>query len=250
MDVVLISKTFLSLFNTYVIAGISFIFYIFSKNEDKYKPLIALLFLTIMYNSVLKEIFKFELPKTCNANCYSFPSGHMNFFSIFYIWMIIKNRNKFVRCFLISILTLSGAAMVFAGYHHASDIIITPLFSISFILLYRYLELKLAKQILEFLISSLAFTLMLINYLMIGELQYHISLAFQVISGIYILHSPVKNLLKNIGNFMYFLVFLAIFISQQSNFIKGLCNLKFVYISLCIASLRLLKKYLSKKYCK
>ena len=231
MDIVGVSKTFLHLFNTYEIAGISFILYILSKEERIFKPLIALLFLTMLYNSVLKEIFKFPLPETCDANCYSFPSGHMNFCSIFYIWLILVTRSTAIRVILIALWSISGTAMVLAGYHYIRDIVITPIFSATFVWIYKRLESKLLDKDLDFSVISSAFFLVIANYFMAGNLQYHVSLAFQVILGIY---APIF-LYQRIGFSTYFLSFLMFLATREGNLF---IELKFFFIALIIALMR------------
>ncbi len=244
MDIVEISKNFLHIFNTYEIAGLSFIFFIFSKDEKKFKPLIALLFLTMLYNSVLKEIFKFPLPDTCKADCYSFPSGHMNFCSIFYFWLIVTIQNKPLKIALIPIWAITGIAMVLAGYHHLRDIAITPLFSASFIWFYKYFESKLNDNKMELCIVIFGFLLLIANYLMTQSLQFHVSLAFQVILGIYstILLSSV---MYKIG---YGLCALGFFVFQTTRNGNMFMELKFLFFALLMVALRFLVLKLSNRH--
>ncbi len=164
IDLIYVSKEFLSIFNTYFVMAISCILYIVSDKDKQYKEMICLMFLTMLYNSILKEIFKLPLPETCNATCYSFPSGHMNFLSIFYIWIILKNGNNLFRGFLLIFWLITGAAMVFAGYHFARDVIITPIFSIGFILLFKKKKKKLDNENnLNFILLTTSFVFSVIN---------------------------------------------------------------------------------------
>lgn len=185
LNIECLSKEFLSIFNTYSIMAISCVLYIFSDKSKQYKEMICLMFLTMLYNSILKEIFKLPLPETCKANCYSFPSGHMNFQSIFYIWMIIKNRNSLFRMILLIFWIITGAAMVFAGYHFARDVIITPIFSLMFILLFKCITERLNNENALnsiFLIAALVFSI--INCMISKKFQYHVSLSLQSIYGL------------------------------------------------------------------
>lgn len=185
LNIECLSKEFLSIFNTYFIMAISCLLYIFSDKNKQYKEMICLMFLTMLYNSILKELFKLPLPETCKANCYSFPSGHMNFQSIFYIWMIIKNRNNLFRMILLIFWIITGAAMVFAGYHFARDVIITPIFSLMFILLFKCITERLNNENALnsiFLIAAIIFSI--INYMISKKFQYHVSLSLQSIYGL------------------------------------------------------------------
>ncbi len=190
IDLTYVSKEFLSIFNTYFIMAVSCMLYIFSNKDKQYKEMICLMFLTMLYNSILKEIFKLPLPETCRANCYSFPSGHMNFQSIFYIWMILKNKNNLLRVILLAFWIITGTTMVFAGYHFARDVIITPIFSLSFILLFKYISRKLNNENNTNLILLItAFVFSLINCWIAGKFQYHVSLALQSIYALILFDS-------------------------------------------------------------
>lgn len=180
-----LSKEFLSIFNTYFVTAIAVAFYIFSSKDKHYKEMIYVMFLTMLYNSILKELFKLPLPVTYHANCYGFPSGHMNFQSVFYIWMIIENKNNIFRLLLFVLWILTGVAMVFAGYHFARDVIITPIFSLACILISKYIIKKSnSKNNTELIFIIIAFVFTIINYLIANKMQYHVSLALQSVYGL------------------------------------------------------------------
>ncbi len=190
IDLTCVSKEFLSIFNTYFIMAISCMLYIFSDKDKQYKEMIYLMFLTMLYNSILKEIFKLPLPETCKANCYSFPSGHMNFQSIFYIWIILKNKNNLFRIFLLIFWIITGAAMVLAGYHFARDVVITPIFSFAFILLFKFIMKKLNNENnLNLILLTTVFVFSIINYWIAKKFQYHVSLSLQSIYALILFDS-------------------------------------------------------------
>ena len=156
----------------------------------------------------------------------------MNFCSIFYIWLILVIRNTAIRLALIALWGISGMAMVLAGYHYARDIIITPIFSATFIWIYKRLESRLPDKELDFLVISSAFLLVAANYFMTGNLQYHVSLAFQVILGIY----ASVFFYQKVGFVTYLLSFLMFLATREGNL---LIELKFFFIALIIALIRI-----------
>lgn len=210
IDLMYISKNFLSVFNTYFVMTVSCILYIFSNKDKHYKEMICLMFLTMLYNSILKEVFKLPLPETCKANCYSFPSGHMNFQSVFYIWMIFANKNNLFRIVLFIFLGITGIAIVLAGYHFARDVIITPIFSLSFILLFKYIIKKLNNENnLGSLFLIIAFVFSVINCFISNKFQYHVSLSLQSIYSL-ILFSAIFNQRKMNFILKFSLIFVGI----------------------------------------
>ena len=63
IDLMYISKNFLSVFNTYFVMTVSCVLYIFSNKDKHYKEMIYLMFLTMLYNSILKEVFNYHFQK-------------------------------------------------------------------------------------------------------------------------------------------------------------------------------------------
>lgn len=199
LDIVYVSKEFLSICNTYFVMVISSVLYIFSNKNKQYKEMIYLMFLTMLYNSILKEIFKLPLPETCKANCYSFPSGHMNFQSVFYIWMILKNKNSLFRFLLFAFWVITGSAMVIAGYHFARDVIITPIFSLAFILIFKYVSERINDEDnLSSIFLITAFIFSIINCVISKKFQYHVSLSLQSIYSIILFTSILSKRKTNL----------------------------------------------------
>ncbi|MDR0942220.1 MAG: hypothetical protein LBM19_01215 [Holosporales bacterium] len=147
IDLTLFAKSFLHIVNNpYAVFAFLVFMFIFSKKEHCYFDLICVLILTMMYNFILKNVFKFPLPETCPGTGYGFPSGHMNFQTAFYVWLITANKNTAVRLALCLLLITIGTCIVLAGYHYARDVILTPLFSCSFIAVYKYARAKLEND--------------------------------------------------------------------------------------------------------
>lgn len=167
---------------TYTIAVISFLIVIFSKKRDN-NGLIYLLFLTMIYNTILKDVFKLPLPETCPSKGFGFPSGHMNFNAIFYFWLMMINRNAIIRAALLSMLGISGWGMVYSGFHYARDVLITPLFAFALIFLYkRYIEI-LGKEKAFAIVLAISMILLVVVSEMRGIVEFHIALAYGIILG-------------------------------------------------------------------
>jgi hypothetical protein len=134
-----------------------------------------LLMLTMIYNSILKNIFKMPLPETCPASGFGFPSGHFHFVSIFYIWIMAHYKNTYVRWVCLALMTIYGVSIVCAGYHYPIDVIAAPGFAAISVFLYK-----------KFPVSPIlvALTLCVILYMVVGKLEPHIYLALFFLIGL------------------------------------------------------------------
>jgi undecaprenyl-diphosphatase len=120
----------------------------------------------------LKDIFKSPLPETAPSQNYAFPSGHMNFATMFYMWVIFQQKTRMPTKILIATILIStGWSMVYVGYHHPLDIIMTPIFpTIVLLIYYKFLKkISLEKQILMFSLSAIA--LLIISKLSFGYIK-------------------------------------------------------------------------------
>lgn len=141
--------------NDYLLMLIAILFYIISKRSE-HAHLIILLLFAMIYKSLLKEMLQIPAPITSPTK-YGFPSGHINFAVVFFGWFMITYRTKFLYWFCPTVLALASLSTIYLGYHTYSDVILTPLLPICFLVLY-YLFVRhfnLDKFITTFVILSL-----------------------------------------------------------------------------------------------
>lgn len=170
MDLInLVANCFLLLSNDYLLMIISLLLFVFSKEKD-HSHLILLLLFSMIYKTILKDIFKCSTPLTSPSHNFGFPSGHMNFATMFYLWIMLTYQSKKLYLFGILSLILTGWSIVYSGFHNVLDIVLTPIFPVFFIAIYKTFLLKFEKiRILTiFMIAGLfcqLFSIYLIGYL-------------------------------------------------------------------------------------
>jgi hypothetical protein len=174
---------FAQIFDVYGVITLGLIGYIF-LDKKIFGNCIFLLMITMIYNVILKNIFKMPLPETCPTTGYGFPSGHMHFASIFYIWLIFHFRNIFVRILCIINMVYSGYILVKKGYHYPFDVAVTPVFALVSVFLYSKL-VKFADSTKSISVYSIviAFILVLILGIYIGKIQTSTYIAFYFLLG-------------------------------------------------------------------
>lgn len=140
--------------NGYLLMSIAVVFYVFSKRVE-HAHLVILLLFAMMYNSLLKELLKIPAPVTSPTR-YGFPSGHMNFATMFFGWFMLIYKTKLL--YLICPIALASASMgmIYLGYHDICEVALTPLLPICVLTVYNiYLrKVNLNDFILIFIIIS------------------------------------------------------------------------------------------------
>jgi membrane-associated phospholipid phosphatase len=107
---------------------------------------LLIMFFTITYNVVLKNVFKVDLPPTCPVRGFGFPSGHMHFSAIFYLELMYFYKNKIVRLGACTLMLTLGSNMVMRGYHHTMDVVGAILFAAISVMLFNFIFKKIAKH--------------------------------------------------------------------------------------------------------
>lgn len=100
---------------------------------------IYLMMLTMVYNTVLKNIFQIPLPSTCPVPGFGFPSGHMHFASVFYLWLFLHYKHWVIRVFCISMLMCYAYTIVYLGFHYVYEVCAGCAFALVSVLLYKHL---------------------------------------------------------------------------------------------------------------
>lgn len=141
--------------NDYLLMLVAILFYVLSK-RSAHAHLIILLLFAMIYKSFLKEILQIPAPITSPTK-YGFPSGHINFAVVFWGWFMITYRAKFLYWFCPTVLALASLSTIYLGYHTYSDVILTPLLPICFLVSYYFFvrHFNLDKFITTFAMLSL-----------------------------------------------------------------------------------------------
>jgi undecaprenyl-diphosphatase len=179
----LLARQFLQVVDVPEICGAAILLFVFTKT-GKYDGLMYLLFLTMLYNAILKHMFKWPLPETCPGHGYGFPSGHTNFMTVFYVWIVVVNKNFILRFVVVVLWITSIISLVLAGYHYHIDVILAVPFSIFSIVLYKcaYRKLGARKTISIVIWSATAFLLIL--YGIEGTIRTYMAIAYGAIIGL------------------------------------------------------------------
>jgi xanthosine utilization system XapX-like protein len=137
-EIVVIFSNVLGEYGVCCFAIIGFIF----VDSKKFVYCIYLMMTTMIYNTILKNIFQLPLPETCPSDNFGFPSGHSHFASVFYIWCIIHYRNSLIRAACSIAIILQWYALVYLGFHYFVDTWAATLFGVGSVVLYKFFVIK------------------------------------------------------------------------------------------------------------
>ncbi|KTD31517.1 phosphatase PAP2 family protein [Legionella israelensis] len=138
----------------------------------------------IIVNVALKGTFKVPLPVEIGSG-YAFPSGHMQFATVFYLWLILSYSFWPFRVITAILLTGIGAGLIHYGYHNLYEVSGGLFFGILLIAFYRYLLKKFHAHTLRLLLMVACF-LMLYNAFIYTLIPSHAWSAFYVLWGLLI----------------------------------------------------------------
>ncbi|MDR2396892.1 MAG: hypothetical protein LBD69_03505 [Puniceicoccales bacterium] len=112
------------------------------------------------YNVILKNVFKVDLPPTCPARGFGFPSGHMHFAAIFYLGLILFLQKQ--NC-------ASG------NIHHIVDVMGAVLCAVISVVLFNFIFRKIVKQHFNCLLILGMYLLgVFVLFCQIGFVQRHV----------------------------------------------------------------------------
>lgn len=95
--------------------------YILHSREGAIK-ILSLLFASITFNVILKEIWQIPLQPGVNPNAYAFPSGHMQSFTIIAVSIALYVKQLWVRACMPVMIFLTAASIQHAGFHGWVDL--------------------------------------------------------------------------------------------------------------------------------
>lgn len=133
----------------FIIGILSFTYWCVDKHTSRY--LVLILGLSVVLNGALKEIFNQSRPigeegirsiYTDTAAGHSFPSGHTQTATAFFIGASTVLKNKFIQVFAGVLVILVGISRIYLGVHWPSDIAGGIIFGVLSVLIgrriYRY----------------------------------------------------------------------------------------------------------------
>ena len=145
----IISKFFLAFSNTPVLLAI-IISGLALRPKFFVTPIFLLLF-TMIFSAVLKLVFAVpyspELVAKLGKDGFSFPSGHMQSSVVFYGWLLLHCKNKWLKIALIFLLCGIAFGLIFEGYHNIFDVVGGLFFAAATIFAYQKLEFYFRKKI-------------------------------------------------------------------------------------------------------
>lgn len=118
----LLEKIGLALSNpsTYIIVSFLGIFFL---KEERYVKALFLVVFTMFYNIWLKNLFQMPLPPDLGLKGFAFPSGHMHSAVVFWGWLALEYRKKWLYGATFLLYTWIAFGLIHHKYHYFIDII-------------------------------------------------------------------------------------------------------------------------------
>ena len=99
---------------------------------------VSFVLFAVINNMVLKTLFTIPLEPYLHHAGYAFPSGHMQFATVFYTWLALYSVSWLSRVFLALLLIGIGFGLVHYGYHSIDDVLAGLTVGLVLVMLYRY----------------------------------------------------------------------------------------------------------------
>ncbi len=140
----------------------------------------------IIVNVWLKGLFKVPLNPYLHKLGYAFPSGHMQFSVVFYLWLMLCLRWRMLRIAGIAILLGIAVAMQHFGYHNLDDEMGGAMVGLSLVVFWYYVLANHAN-IMHFLLVFISSSLMLANVFLYHVIPMHANIAYGILLSLIIL---------------------------------------------------------------
>ena len=114
---------------------------------------------------------------------FSFPSGHMQFVIVVYVWIAYHVSSKRLWAAVVLVLFGVGMGLIHYDFHDVYDVLGGVLFGVGLIAGYRYVLLHWTKQA-PWLFLVLASMLMVYNGFMYAQIPSHAWMAYRILVGI------------------------------------------------------------------
>lgn len=136
---------------------------------------------SILVNVALKGTFKVPLPVEIGPG-YAFPSGHMQFSTVFYLWLALHQPFCLLRALVAVLLIGIAAGLIHYGYHELYEVLGGFFAALLLITFYRYALTKF-KPHTTWLLLATACILMAYNALVYLTIPSHAFPAFCAVWG-------------------------------------------------------------------
>ena len=105
-----------------LILALLMIIFVVVDRQIAYQTLL-LVALCLIVNVALKVTFQVPLAASIGKKGFAFPSGHMQFSTVFYGWLAYQIANQWLRLVIGLVLIGVGYGLVAAGYHTVADVL-------------------------------------------------------------------------------------------------------------------------------
>ena len=133
------------------ITALAYVFFQQQEIKEKISKLLFLIFFNMPMNGAFKCLFKLEVATPYGASFYAFPSGHMQFATIFLCWIALSWKKPWFNYAVPAILALRGWALIIENHNSIIDIIgaiIAGLLVVAcYNLIYKLTHEKIAQRI-------------------------------------------------------------------------------------------------------
>lgn len=177
--------------NDYLLMLVAALFYIFSKRTE-YAHLIILLLVAMIYKAILKDLLKIPAPVTSPTK-YGFPSGHINFATMFFGWLMITHKSKLLYFLCPAALVLASLSTIYLGYHDISDVLLTPLLPVCFLTIYYVFLRNIEQDKFMIIFITISFALQILSVTLIGHLPIDVAIGSYGILGFGVATSLIQR---------------------------------------------------------
>jgi len=225
----------------YLVTCAAVLSFLFRKRDDS--GLVFLLCFTMIFNTILKTCFGMTGPFSKSPTDYAFPSGHMNFDGVFFIWMALYSRYNFARGLYVVIAAFCGWCMVYKGFHYARDVFAAPFFSALSVYCYLKFIDKLPMRDRNFVVSIVMIGFSLLTFLIRGAVESHILMAYSFAIG-FMVPDLIAELQQPARNYAALIISLAFPIVSVFCGCKDFCApllliLKFFVVAFAVKSVKI-----------
>lgn len=229
--------------NDYLLMCLAVLFYIFSKKAE-HAHLVILLLFAMVYKACLKELLKIPAPVTSPTK-YGFPSGHINFATMFFGWFIVTYKSKLLYWLCPMAFALASWSTIYLGYHDILDVLLTPLLPICALIIHTlYLrQASLNKLILVFIITSLI--CQIISFFALEKMPIDVIIGSYGILGFGIATLMLSNRLKML---MLFIAIALLFLALSNDMLQFSQNCIWLLVFGSLPSLSKIRALIRKKF--
>ena len=154
-----IAKILLEFSHEIIIIPLLIVGYIWINREIFFHG-ICIVLLSMIFNASLKATFQIPLNPSIGKAGFAFPSGHMQTSVSLYGFLYTFTPSILLKTFLIVLLALIGASLIYLGYHNIMDVFGAVFFASVLIYLYKYLSKSVTERNLFLVMSVFASTLL------------------------------------------------------------------------------------------